>query len=83
MEAVRNIGLMVRYARYLHGLDKSSTFGECFLQDRLIRIERGNTESNAASIAKSSKKEASEHADDCDRLESSLISDSSDPVRGK
>jgi hypothetical protein len=61
MEAVRNARPMVRYTRYLHGLNESSTFGECFLQDKLIRIERGTTESNAAGIAKYSKKEATEH----------------------
>jgi hypothetical protein len=61
MEAVRNAGPMVRYTRYLHGLDESSSFGECFLQYKLIRIERGTTESNAASIAEYFQKEATEH----------------------
>lgn len=41
MEAVRNAGPMVRYTRSLHGLDVSSNFEECSLQDRLIRIGEG------------------------------------------
>jgi hypothetical protein len=50
MEAIRNARPMVRYTRYLHGLNESSTHGKCFLQAKLIRIERGSTESNAAGV---------------------------------